>query len=168
MEGCLALDKRDINTYDECIGWNSGRFDIHFNVDSGVVFSFGVPIYIRQIITQESGWDKRAVSKTGARGLMQIMPITLKDWNIFSGSEKHTISDLFNPEINIKIGLWYIMVRIPKMLEYYSIEDSWENRLIAYNAGIKWAIDHNRQGKKLPEETIDYINKYKKGIGYER
>lgn len=49
------------------------------------------------LIQAESQWSILAVSKSGAIGLCQIMPFNYK------GSKK----DLFNPEINIPIGVAY-------------------------------------------------------------
>lgn len=97
--------------------------------------------------------------KTGAKGLGQIMPNTLKEWNNYHPKEQHKDSDLYNEDTNKKIASWYMNDRIPKMLKHYKIEDTTDNRLIAYNFGI----GHLKNGDLLPKETIEYLQKYKQG-----
>jgi soluble lytic murein transglycosylase-like protein len=94
--------------------------------------------------------------KSNARGLGQITPIVLKEWNNFNPKDKHSDADLFKSDINKKIASWYMNKRIPQMLRAKKIKDTPENRLIAYNAGI------SRVGKILPRETAEYIKKYNK------
>lgn len=113
-------------------------------------------IDMKAIKSIESGGDPQAVSSAGAVGLYQIMPITLEDYNQYH-SNTYTEDDLFDPEINKKIAVWYIQDRIPELLEYYNLELTVENILWAYNAGI----GRVRDGVK-PEETIRYIEKYKR------
>ncbi len=106
---------------------------------------------IKQI---ESGGNPEAVSSTGARGLYQIMPITLKAYNQRHKAE-YSENDLFNPSINEKIARWYLEIRIPELLRYYNLEVDLVNVLWSYNAGI----GRVRNGI-MPEETERYIKKY--------
>jgi len=46
----------------------------------------------------ESGFDPNAISKRGAKGLMQLMPRTAKALGV---------SDIFKPEYNINAGVKY-------------------------------------------------------------
>lgn len=108
---------------------------------------------IEAVIRRESSGNPNAVSPAGARGLMQIMPVVLKEYNTFNKAN-YTIEDLFNPEINKNIGSWYLNDRIPQMLKYYKIPNTVENRLHAYNAGIGNLL----KGIK-PKETANYINR---------
>jgi soluble lytic murein transglycosylase len=56
----------------------------------------------------ESKYYPNAVSKKGARGLMQIMPRT-GEWVAQQLDLEGFHPDyLFDPEINIKIGTWYL------------------------------------------------------------
>jgi soluble lytic murein transglycosylase-like protein len=110
---------------------------------------------IKQI---ESSGRADAVSFKGAkhgRGLYQISEVCLKEWNNFNPEETYTVEDLFDGVINLKIADWYMNKRIPQMLKHYEVEDTDENRLWAYNAGIGNVI----KGIK-PEETRLYIKKY--------
>ena len=76
------------------------------------------PDLVRAIIYVESKGDPYCISKKGAQGLMQIMPSTAD----FMG-----ISDMFNPEKNIEVGVKYIAWLIKRYDEPYL--------LFAWNAG---------------------------------
>ena len=100
--------------------------------------------------------------KENARGLGQIRPIVLQEYNKYN---KTTVRpcDLFLGAINLKICDWYLNKRIPAMLRAYRLADTIENRLICYNAGI----GKLRSGA-IPSRTIAYIKEYnrltKKGV----
>lgn len=66
------------------------------------------PLFVLAIIQQESRFNEKAVGRHGEIGLMQIRPrtaawIASKNNLIFSGP-----SDLFRPDLNIKIGVLYL------------------------------------------------------------
>lgn len=114
-------------------------------------------IDMNKIYQIESSNNPKAFNKgSKARGLGQITPIVLKEWNNFHPKETHTSDDLYDSSTNKKIAHWYMNKRIPQMMKRLKIEDTTENRLIAYNAGI------GRVGKILPTETANYIKKYNK------
>lgn len=93
--------------------------------------------------------------KTQARGLYQITPICLKDYNNYH-KDKISVSNLFLETENEKVATWYMSIRIPQMLRFYGQPQTKENILIAYNCGINCVIKG-----RLPKETRDYIKKYK-------
>lgn len=104
----------------------------------------------------ESSNNPKAFNKSSnARGLYQITPIVLKEYNNFRKTN-HSLKDLFNPTINKKIANWYMFVRIPQLLKHYGKPDTITNRLISYNAGIAYVVHK----KPLPKETINYLKKY--------
>ena len=79
------------------------------------------------IIKVESNFDPDTVSSADARGLMQMLPSTYR-WLCSKLGEEYDESNLFDPEINIKYGTYY--------LQYlYSRFGSWEKVIIAYNWG---------------------------------
>jgi len=105
----------------------------------------------------ESSGDPNAFNqKSKARGLYQITPIVVEEWNNYHPKEKHTVDDLFDPKTNYKMANWYMNDRIPQMLRAYGKEDNLNNRLVSYNAGISYVKD----SRPLPQETKDYIRKY--------
>lgn len=116
-------------------------------------------ININRIIHIESRGNSRAYNKgSGARGLCQITPICLQEWNNFHKSERYSLNDLWNAEINKKIAIWYLEIRIPQMLRYYKLDVNYRNIIICYNAGINYLVKH----KRLRNETTDYIKKYER------
>ena len=80
------------------------------------------PTIIRAIIMAESGFNPKAISKKGARGLMQLMPRTAKSLGV---------KDSFNPEQNIHAGVKYFS----QLLEKFNGDPSLA--LAAYNAGSR-------------------------------
>ena len=61
------------------------------------------PAFVYAVIKCESGFDKAAVSKVGATGLMQIMPDTF-DWINMRLGRNAPYSMATDPETNIKYG----------------------------------------------------------------
>ena len=86
------------------------------------------PALLAAVIYQESRFRPSAKSASGAIGLMQLTPETARGIAIRThGSAFHT-KDLYNPEINIRYGAWYLH----NLFRKYGNE-----RLVlaAYNAG---------------------------------
>jgi len=125
-------------------------------------FIFGVDLEkVKQI---ESGGNPRAYNRgSGARGLYQITPIVLSEWNKIFPKEQHTLDDLFDPIVNTKIARWYFARLAEHYLPSYRIPVNVDNLLIAYN----WGIGHlNRWYKagadrsRLPADTRKYLDDY--------
>jgi len=107
----------------------------------------------------ESAGDSLAYNKTdgGSRGLYQIAPSCLYTYNTLT-NHNYTLNDLFKSKVNKEIAVWMFNVEIPYLFKICKIQNTLENRIIAYNAGIaflyyKW---------KTPTSTLAYIAKYKK------
>jgi hypothetical protein len=75
---------------------------------------------LASLVKAESGGDTRAVSRAGARGLMQLMPATAKDMGV---------ADSFKPDENVRGGSAYL----DQLLTFYN--DNLSLALAAYNAG---------------------------------
>ena len=92
------------------------------------------------VIQVESAYHSRAVSPRGARGLMQLMPATGRQYGAL---------DLFDPKINLDAGVQHLK----KLLSRYDLPLA----LAAYNAG-EAAVD--RFGGIPPfRETQDYVSR---------
>ena len=77
---------------------------------------------VKAVITTESSWNHKAVSKSDARGLMQIKPST-------SMSEFKTPGgDLFDPYVNITVGIKYLS-------QLHERFGDWNTTLTAYSHG---------------------------------
>ncbi|NLG25193.1 MAG: lytic transglycosylase domain-containing protein [Clostridiales bacterium] len=64
--------------------------------------------HVAAVVLCESSFRPRAVSSEGAMGLMQIMPDT-GIWIAGKlGVEGFDVDDLFDPEINLRFGCWYL------------------------------------------------------------
>jgi soluble lytic murein transglycosylase len=86
------------------------------------------PALMAAVIYQESKFRSDAQSSSGAIGLMQLTPSTAHGIAVRTGGHAFRTSDLYNPEINIRYGAWYLHNLFAK---YHS------ERLVlaAYNAG---------------------------------
>lgn len=128
------------------------QYSKEFNIDENLVYS---------IMKIESKFKEDAISYKGAKGLMQISDIT-RDWAIEEMELEET--DIFNPEINIRIGCWYLN-------KLYKEFGKLDLVIAAYNGGSgnvnKWLSDDNysTDGNKLYnipfKETSNYVKKVK-------
>ncbi len=82
------------------------------------------PLVAMSLIRQESGFNRKARSWVGARGLMQLMPATARRY--WRGIKTR---HLYNPNINIKIGSKYLSILLNKY------DQNLVYALSAYNAG---------------------------------
>jgi soluble lytic murein transglycosylase len=111
------------------------------------------PALVAAVIYQESKFRASVVSSSGAIGLMQLTPATARGIAIRTGGSKFRTQDLYNPEINIRYGAWYL----DNLFKKYGDE---ELVLAAYNAG-QGNVDRWRahdQGIEFPE-TRAYIRR---------
>ena len=126
------------------------------------------PALLAAVIEQESKFNADARSSTGAIGLMQLQPTTAEGIAIRTGGSKFVLSDLLNPEINVRYGAWYLR----HLLDKYHDE---RTALAAYNAGQenvdRWLAKH--EGVQFPE-TRAYVDRverlktiYRKAYGSE-
>jgi len=77
---------------------------------------------VKAVIQTESDWNHKAVSSSGAIGLMQVLPSTAK-------SEFNTPKqDLFDPYVNVTVGIKYLS----ELNEHF---DDLESTLTAYSHG---------------------------------
>lgn len=110
-----------------------------------------------KIIFIESSHNEMAFNpRTEARGLFQITPILLEEWNNFHPKKIYNTNDLHEPKISLEIASWYLGKRIPEMLLHYKKPVNISNILICWNAGIRYVTN----SKKLPKETVNFIRKY--------
>jgi soluble lytic murein transglycosylase len=118
------------------------------------------PALLAAVIEQESKFRADARSRAGAIGLMQLQPATAKGIALRTGGSKFVLSDLYDPEINVRYGAWYLH----HLLQKYGDE---RLALAAYNAGQQNVDRWRAQGEGVQfPETRAYIDKVErlKGI----
>jgi soluble lytic murein transglycosylase len=80
------------------------------------------------VIYAESKFRADARSDSGAIGLMQLLPSTAEGIAKRTGGTQFRVADLYDPEINVRYGSWYLR----HLLDKYGNE---RTALAAYNAG---------------------------------
>jgi soluble lytic murein transglycosylase-like protein len=101
------------------------------------------PELIHAIVRAESAYDPNALSKKGARGLMQLMPGT---------ADRYGVRDSWNPAQNLQGGARYLR----DLLDMF--DQNLKLAVAAYNAGEN-AV--RKYGNKIPPypETQHYVRK---------
>lgn len=119
----------------------------HFYSYDELIYSkarkYGVPPWlVKAVVKAESNFKSRAVSRAGARGLMQLMPKTALLFGVH---------DVFDPEQNVDGGVRYLK----RLIDKYDGKVLYA--LAAYNAGETVV---NKYGGIPPyKETKNYIKK---------
>jgi soluble lytic murein transglycosylase-like protein len=101
------------------------------------------PGLLHAVVMVESAYDPKALSRKGARGLMQLMPETAK---------RYGVSDYYDPRENLQAGGQYLKDLL--QLFEYDIRLA----LAAYNAGENAVFKYDNQ---IPpyRETQNYVEK---------
>lgn len=130
-----------------CTGLTPQALESRGNLYSALIAKYATehqvkPGLVRAVMRVESCFDRKAVSRVGARGLMQLMPGTASDLGV---------SDSFNAEQNISGGVRYLRMMLDRF------EQKTDLALAAYNAGPEAVNKH----KGIPpfKETREYVRK---------
>jgi soluble lytic murein transglycosylase len=111
------------------------------------------PQLLAAVIYQESKFDADARSRSGAIGLMQLLPGTAKGIATRTGGNRFVVDDLYVPELNVRYGAWYLR----HLLDKYGDEES---ALAAYNAGQTNVDRWRAQGAGIRfAETRHYVRR---------
>jgi soluble lytic murein transglycosylase len=114
------------------------------------------PALLAAVIYQESKFKPDVRSRSGAVGLMQLLPTTAKGIAIHTGGSRFRVDDLYNPELNVRYGSWYLR----HLLDRYGDE---ETALAAYNAGQDNVDRWRREGGGIRfAETRHYVARVEK------
>ena len=116
----------------------------HYDLDAALLAA---------VIYQESKFKADAHSKSGAIGLMQLLPTTAQGIALHTGGSGFRVDDLYDPEINIRYGAWYLH----HLMQKYGDE---QTALAAYNAGQDNVDRWRRDGERIQfPETRAYVNR---------
>ena len=118
------------------------------------------PLTLYAFIRTESNFNPEAESSAGARGLMQITEITF-DWikSRIAPSETLTFDDLYDPEVNIRFGSYYVAYCL---LEYGDLATA----AAAYHSGLGTVgellanPDYSSDGRTLDEFPYPQMRRY--------
>jgi soluble lytic murein transglycosylase len=111
------------------------------------------PDLLAAVIYQESKFHAAARSKSGAIGLMQLLPDTAKGIALHTGGMRFRVVDLYDPEINVRYGAWYLR----HLMDKYGDE---RTALAAYNAGQDNVDRWRRDGRGIAfAETRAYVDR---------
>jgi len=124
----------------------SGEFDHHIDAASSLYQVS--PDLVRAVIAAESEFDQWAVSSKGARGLMQLMPMTARRFGV---------ADSFDARQNIFAGAQYLRVLLDQFQGDVALT------LAAYNAGENAVVRY--RGIPPYRETRGYVRKVQDLLG---
>jgi len=133
--------RRATTCYDHLIKEIAGSHDID-------------PALVKAVIKTESNFDPRAVSKKGAQGLMQLMPETVKDLNVYNP---------FHPRDNINGGVKFLKQLLKRFNNDLMLS------LAAYNAGPavveKYeAIPPFKETQGYVKKVLNYFDRYRQEL----
>ncbi len=123
------------------------------------------PYLVCAIIHTESKFNQYAVSNKGASGYMQLMQQTAEWGATEIGIDDYSYDRIFEPKINIQIGIWYIS----------NLTQQFENKdvvLASYNGGsgnvTKWLNDsrYSVDNKNLHEIPFEETKKYVERVNF--
>jgi soluble lytic murein transglycosylase-like protein len=118
--------------------------------------SFGLEsALLHAVISVESRYNPKAVSRKGAAGLMQLMPATAK---------RYGVVDAFDPAQNLHGGAKYLRDLLGMFNNNMSLA------LAAYNAGEGAVIKHGnrippyRETRNYVSRVLDFYQRYRSGF----
>jgi Soluble lytic murein transglycosylase and related regulatory proteins (some contain LysM/invasin domains) len=130
-------------------GYTTGNAEVDgYLISSGT--RHGVdPLLIYSVMHQESSFKARAVSPKGARGLMQLMPMT---------AARFGVTNIFDPKQNIEGGARYLRFLLDRF------DGNVNLTLAGYNAG-EGAVE--KYGWRIPpySETQEYVRRISRRYG---
>ena len=128
------------------------------------------PSLVKAVIRKESSFKSKSVGAAGEVGLMQLMPGAVADWARVNHEKAPSRSKLFDPEVNVDIGTWYIS-NCQKHYAKYASRDILA--LAEYNAGYsrvkKWKPEDPSEPMDIEAIGIASTRKYVRTIlSYQR
>lgn len=148
ITGEAALLKAQVERAHQVMEFSS-RYGITASL-AGIIYDAALaerldPELAFRMVRLESNFNPRAVSKAGALGLVQLMPSTAVFFD-----KSITREDLFNPEVNARIGFRYMR----RLIGLY--KGDVRLALLAYNLG-EGRVDEARRSGRNPLDGYNRI-----------
>jgi soluble lytic murein transglycosylase len=124
-----SLGGRESAAFDQLIRESCERYGVEFAL-------------VKAVIKAESAFDPLALSRAGARGLMQLMPDT---------AALHQVTHVHDPRDNIDGGVRHLRLLLDRFRGNLTLT------LAAYNAGPETVARYN--GVPPYEETQEYVQR---------
>ena len=99
---------------------------------------------------QESGFDPKAKSWAGARGLMQVMPRTAREMGFDP-------KDLYDPETSIAAGTLYMHRMLKLANPDLPLEERYRFALASYNAGYGHVLDARKIARQIGKRRDNWF-----------
>ena len=115
-------------------------------------FAGNVPVaFIRALVHGESGGDSQKENPVShAAGLLQITEIVRKDWNAAHPDAPVSRSDLFDPEINVRIGAALLNRIVQTYRRHPTLKPDWSSRRYAGAGGARVERRLQRSRRRRP------------------
>ena len=142
-------------------------------------FAGRVPVaFIRALVHGESGGDSQKENHSShAAGLLQLTDIVRKDWNNAHPAAPVSRADLFDPEINVRIGSALLNRIVQTYGRHPTLKPDWSSRrypeLVALGwnagysdrAGVGLAVSELEAAGARPEDvTVDSVARVAGGL----
>ena len=131
------------------------RYSAFDNLIQTVAREHGIdPMLTKAVVWRESKFQPDMVGQNGERGLMQVTEGAAEDWVNAEKIENFRPTDLFDPETNLNVGVWYLSRALERWKEK---EDPLPFALAEYNAGRsrvhRW-IGNSNMGKRAEARDL--------------
>ncbi len=153
----FVINKSLIKRYEYPLKYKEEIFSISktFGLDSALIFS---------MVKTESSFNEKALSKKGAKGLMQLLDSTAEFVAEMQGVERY---DIFDVKTNLSFGCCYLKYLLKKF-------SNLKTAIVAYNAGegnvSGWLNnkEYSKDGRNLTKipfkESQEYLEKIEKSL----
>jgi membrane-bound lytic murein transglycosylase F len=129
--------KGQISPYDDLIRKYARKYGLDWRLVAAQMF-------------QESGFDPKAKSWAGARGLMQVMPGTAREMGFDP-------KDLYDPETSIAAGTLYMHRMIKLKHPNLPPEERYRFALASYNAGYGHVLDARKIARTIGKRRDNWF-----------
>jgi soluble lytic murein transglycosylase-like protein len=143
-------------------------------------YAGSVPVaYVRALVHGESGGDSQKENPTShAAGLLQLTEIVRRDWNQAHAGSPVSREQLFDPEINVRIGAALLNRIVQVYAAHRTLKPDWTSRryvelvTLGWNAGysdrggVGLAVGELEKAGAAPAEvTVDSVARVAAGLG---